>query len=33
MEKFIAWAYANKFIVGIVLVGLAYAFFGGDLGI
>lgn len=28
MEKFIAWAYANKIIVGIVLVVLAYVAFG-----
>ena len=29
MEKFIAWAYANKIIVGIVLLGAAYFVFGG----
>lgn len=29
MEKFLAWAAANKIIVGIVLLGLAYFFFGG----
>ena len=29
MEKFIAWAYANKVIVGIVLLVLAYGIFGG----
>ncbi len=29
MEKFIAWAAANKVIVGIALLVLAYVVFGG----